>query len=79
VVTLAANPDEPTTVSQRAFDAAARARANRDSGAGADLPAARNIAKALRLPWRGVVALAHAPEGVQNHRLGVRAGDRAPE
>ncbi len=60
-VCAVANPAEPTQVSQRAFDAAGAATSG--------LPAARNIAKALRLPWREVVALAHEPEGEQNHRL----------
>ncbi|MGO9763612.1 MAG: hypothetical protein ACLP1Q_20360 [Solirubrobacteraceae bacterium] len=53
-------------MSQRAFDAAANANA---SAAPAGLPAARNIAKSLDLPWREVVALAHEPPGQQNHRL----------
>jgi hypothetical protein len=67
-VTLAANPSEPTAVSQRAFDAA-RTNAHGESGNDASLPVARNIAKTLRLPWHEVVAVAHEPEDVQNHRL----------
>ncbi len=80
-VTLAANPSEPTTVSQRDFDATARANGASapPGGAGDALPLARNIAKLLRLPWRDVVALAHEPEGSQNHRLSVKAKDRAPQ
>ncbi len=63
----AANPAEPTNVSRRRFDAAALASA---PGNGAPkLPAAGNIAKALKLGWREVVTVAHEPEAVQNHRL----------
>ncbi len=49
-----ANPAEPSFVSQRAFDDA-RAR----SAARRGLPAARQIAAELKLPWRRVLVLAH--------------------
>jgi hypothetical protein len=63
-VSLLASPQAPTEVSQRAFDAA-RPR----SASFKDIPAARNIAAILRIPWSDVLTLAQEPIGVQNHRL----------
>ncbi len=54
----------PASVSQRAFDAA------RAASSFPDLPAARNIASALGMPWSDVLRLAHEPEKAQSHRLG---------
>jgi hypothetical protein len=61
-VAARANPAEPQAVSQRAFD---RARAS--SPEHADLPAARQIAAELGLPWPAVLAVAHAPGDKQSN------------
>ncbi len=59
-----ANPSAPTSVSQRAFDAASA------GSAFPDLPAARNIAAQLGMSWADVLRLAHEREGTHAHRLG---------
>lgn len=64
-VAVLANPNEPTAVSQRPFDAAREGNAS--------LPRAKRIAERLKLPWREVLAIAHALETEQNKLLGVRA------
>jgi hypothetical protein len=66
-VAAQANPDKPLSVSQSAFDAA-RER----SPEHATLPRPKRITEQLRLQWREVLALAHAPETEQNKLLGVR-------
>jgi hypothetical protein len=66
-VALLASPDEPRAVKQRAFDAA-RGR----SAAHANLPPARRITERLKLPWREVLAVAHAPEWEQSKLLGAK-------
>jgi hypothetical protein len=78
-VAALADPTSPATVSQRAFDAAAEAVRSGSANGTPVLPAARNIAKTLRLAWREVVTVAHEPEDVQNHRLSLKAKTRAPE
>jgi hypothetical protein len=69
-VAALANPTAPPTVSQRAFD---RARAS--SATHADLPAARQIAKELKLNWPEALAVAHAPENEQNKLLALKTKD----
>jgi hypothetical protein len=71
-VAALANPADPAASTQRAFDAK-RER----SAAHATLPAARRIAEQLGLPWREVLAVAHAPEREQNKLLAVKT--REPE
>ena len=66
-VAALAQPDDPGSVTQRAFDAA-RAR----SAAHADLPPARRTTERLGLPWRDVLALAHEPVEEQNKLLGAK-------
>ncbi len=73
-VAARANPTEPQAVSQRAFD---RARAS--SAAHADLPAARQIARELKLKWPEVLAVAHAPESRRSKRLDVKTRKNAPD
>jgi hypothetical protein len=69
-----ANPTEPQAVSQRAFD---RVRAS--SVAHADLPAARQIARELKLKWPEVLAVAHAPENKRANLLANKNNrDHAP-
>ena len=73
------NPSEPLEVSQRAFDTARAQGLPHSQGQASsslegnsnvkDLPAARNIAAILRLPWGEVLKLAQEPPDVQNHRL----------
>lgn len=66
-------PAEPITAAQRAFDDA-RARTPEY----ASLPAARQIAAELNLPWREVLALAHDSTARQNHLLGLAGRDALP-
>lgn len=77
-VSLLAGADAPEAVSQRAFDTAAQRlrTSNIDRG---KLPAARQIARELRLPWRDVLALAHKPQARQAHALGLRRREWVPE
>jgi hypothetical protein len=70
-VAALASANEPKCVSQRAFDAA-----REPSAAHAALPAARQIARELGLPWRAVLAVAHEPEARQNQLLAVKARER---
>ena len=72
-VAARANPTEPQTVSQRAFD---RARAS--SAEHAHLPAARQIAKEIGLPWPEVLAVAHAPEGKRSSLLDLKTREWTP-
>jgi hypothetical protein len=60
-----ADPENPIQVSQRRFDAARQV-----SQTFTRLPRAQRIAERLRMPWRDVLALAHAPERTHAHRLG---------
>jgi hypothetical protein len=76
-VAALASPDEPTAASQRAFDAAAR-RLRTSSVERGRLPAARQIAAELRLPWRDVLALAHEPGERQAHAVGLRCREWMP-
>lgn len=80
-VAAEANPAEPSVVSQRAFDGAAEAvRSGRARGAAHHyLPAARQIAAELKLPWRRVLALAHEPAARQAHLLGLHSREWAPQ
>jgi hypothetical protein len=72
-VAALANAAEPTATTQRAFDdALAR------SAYCIHLPAARQIAAELRLPWREVLALAHDSTARQNHLLGLAGRDALP-
>jgi hypothetical protein len=64
-VAAVANPAQPGAVTQRTFDAT---KADSDH---AHLPAARQIARELGMPWRVVVAVANEPTGRQNHLLGL--------
>jgi hypothetical protein len=59
-----ADPNAPTAVSQRSFDAA------RAASSFPDLPAARNIAAQLGMAWADVLHIAHAPATARSHRLG---------
>jgi hypothetical protein len=70
-VAALANPDDPTTATQRAFDSV-RER----SPEHASLHAARRITEQLRLPWREVLAVAHEPQARQGQLVGVKT--RAP-
>jgi len=63
-VSKLAYPSAPRAVSQRSFDEARAASSN------PHLPAARNIASSLGMPWADVLHLAHEPERVHAHRLG---------
>lgn len=69
-VALRANPDEPTAATQGAFDAA-RLPGGTKGREQHGLPAARQIAAELQLPWRDVLALAHERDGRQAHALGL--------
>ncbi|HTZ87561.1 MAG TPA: hypothetical protein VMB05_12910 [Solirubrobacteraceae bacterium] len=60
-----ADAENPVQVSQRCFDAARQV-----SRAFANLPRAHRIAECLRMPWRDVLVLAHAPASTHAHRLG---------
>ncbi len=66
-VTVRVNPTKPTVATQRAFDAE-----RENSSVHAHLPAARRITEILRLPWRDVLAVAHAPESRQAQFLGTK-------
>lgn len=68
-VAALARPDEPASVTQRAFDDA-RQYADLICG-GRSLPQARQIAHELGLSWRDVIALAHEPNERQAHGLGL--------
>ncbi len=61
------DPAEPTTVTQRAFDAE-RAQTKRF----AEVPPAKRIAERLKPPWRGVLVLAHEPEKERSKLLGAK-------
>jgi hypothetical protein len=76
-VAALANPDAPAAASQRAFDAATQRlrTSNVDRGR---LPAARQIAAELRLPWRDVLTLAHEPDERQAHAIGLRCREWMP-
>jgi hypothetical protein len=63
-VSALACPSAPAAVSQRSFDAA------RATSSFSDLPATRNIAAQLGMPWADVLRLAHEPESAHAHRLG---------
>jgi hypothetical protein len=63
-----ADPSAPRAVSQRSFDEA-RARSSFP-----DLPAARNIARQLGLPWAKVLSVAHEPRAAIPQRLGRKQG-----
>lgn len=56
-VSLLADPERPTEVSQRAWDAA-RSQSKRY----ADAPRAVRIAESIGRPWREILAIAHGPE-----------------
>jgi hypothetical protein len=73
-----ADPDKQTSASQHEFDAAAR-RLRTSSVDRGRLPAARQVARELGLPWRDVLALAHEPDVRQAHALGLRSRKWAPE
>ncbi len=60
-----ADPENPIQVSQRRFD-----DARQISRTFAHLPRAKRIAERLRMPWRDVLLLAHAPASTHAHRLG---------
>jgi hypothetical protein len=60
-----ADPETPIQVSQRRFD-----QSRQVSHSFAHLPRAQRIAERLRMPWRDVLALAHAPAYTHAHRLG---------
>jgi hypothetical protein len=72
-VSTLASPAKPQAVSERTFD---RARAG--SADHADLPAARQIASEIGLPWPGVLAVAHAPENEQNKLLALKTKEHPP-
>lgn len=76
-VAALAKPDQPTAASQRAFDATAQ-RLRTSSVDRGRLPAARQIAAELRLPWRDVLALAHEPDERQAHAVGLRCREWMP-
>jgi hypothetical protein len=65
-----ADPQEPQLVSQRAFD-----NASQNSARFNGLPAAKNIAKALKLPWSEALKLAHEPVSVHPHHLSKKHHD----
>lgn len=67
-VAALASPDDPKSVTQRAFDAA-RER----SSAHAYLPPARRITEQFGWPWSLVLTVAHEPEERQAHELGAKA------
>jgi hypothetical protein len=73
-----ANPSEPAAASQRAFDAAAERLGSTSSVDRGWLPAARQIAAELRLPWRDVLTLAHEPDERQAHAVGLRCREWMP-
>jgi hypothetical protein len=66
-VAALANPAQPDTATQRAFDAA-----REHSPEHATLPPARRITERLGLPWREVLLVAHEPEERQAQLLGVK-------
>lgn len=72
-VAARANHAEPQAVSQRAFDRARVASADH-----ADLPAARQIARELKLKWPEVLEVAHAPERKRSSLLDLKTRERAP-
>jgi hypothetical protein len=66
-VSLLADPDEPTAVSQRSFDSARERSPDYTCP-----PRAKRIAERLRLSWPDVLTVAHAPDAEQNRLLGLR-------
>jgi hypothetical protein len=72
-VSALASPSEPQAVSGRAFD-----RALTGSHEHADLPAARQIARELKLTWPEVLEVAHAPERLRSSLLDLKARGNAP-
>ncbi|MGA9314754.1 MAG: hypothetical protein WBV77_09010 [Solirubrobacteraceae bacterium] len=72
-VAALANSTEPQSVSQRTFDSARASSADH-----ADLPAARQIARELKLKWPEVLAVAHTPESEQNKLLALKARENTP-
>lgn len=73
-VAALASPSEPTTATQRAFDAV-----RTSSPTYTDLRAARQIAAELDLPWRVVLRLAHEPTARQSHALSLQGRGWSPE
>ncbi len=73
-VARAANAVEPTTVTQRAFDAE-RQRAKCFS----DVPTARATAHKLRLGWQEIMELAQEPVPTQKRRLAKKEGEGREE
>jgi hypothetical protein len=69
-VARAANPAEPETVTQRAFDAARE----RDEKF-ACVPVARSIARKMDLSWHEVTELAQKPASTQQRRLSRKEGE----
>jgi hypothetical protein len=63
-VAALASPANPEAVSQRAFD-----RARAASAAHASLPAARQIARELKLKWPEVLEVAHTPDSKRSYLL----------
>jgi hypothetical protein len=68
------SPGQPHNVSERAFDSA---RATSDEYS--DLPAARQIARELGIPWAEVLILAHAPTNEQSKKLARKAQEPMPK
>jgi hypothetical protein len=71
-VAARANPADPLAATQRAFDA----QRHKSS---APLPAARQITEKLRLSWREVLVVAHAPESRQAQLLGTKTRAQAAQ
>jgi hypothetical protein len=65
------NPAEPEAITQRAFDVERKNSTNH-----ASLPPARRVTERLKLSWREVLAVAHAPEAGQSRLLAMK--DKAP-
>jgi hypothetical protein len=68
-VSLLVNADEPTTVTQREFDAAAERAASEGSPV---LPEAKRITVRLRKSWSEVLTIAHEPPEKHSHLLGAK-------
>lgn len=68
-----ADSANPESVSQRAFDHARASSKDHD-----DLPAARQIARELKLAWPEVLAVALAPEGKWGTLLDLKTRENAP-
>jgi hypothetical protein len=73
-----AAPNDPRAASQRTFDAAVRRLGGTSSVDRGRLPAARQIARELGLPWRDVLGLAHEPDARQAHLLGLHSREWTP-